>query len=83
MVIYSKSTEALNLPLLNATPYMVKAPFIFFPNPPILKIFIWKYCSNEIQDKHKKLTKESYFIKAVLHVFYKLHFCKQYRLRFN
>ena len=54
MVIYSKSTEALNLPLLNATPYMVKAPFIFFPNPPILKIFIWKYCSNEIQDKHTK-----------------------------
>ena len=44
---------------------------------------IWKYCPNEIQDKHKKLVIESYFFKAALHVFYKRHFYKQYRLRFH
>ena len=54
MVIYSKSMEALNLPLVKTTPYMIKAPFTFFPNPPLLKIFICKYCPNEVQDKHTK-----------------------------
>ena len=37
---------------------MAKAPFILFPNPPLLKIFIWKYCPNEIQDKHTKKSQE-------------------------
>ena len=55
MVIYSKSAEALNLPPLNTTTYMVKALFIFLP---LLKIFIWKYCPNEIQDKHTKNVQE-------------------------
>ena len=56
--IYSKSTKALNLSLLNTTTYMAKAPSILFPNPPLLKIFIWKYCPNEIQDKHTKKSQE-------------------------
>ena len=84
MVINSYCGEALNLLPLKTCPYMVKPPFIFFPNPPFLKIFIWKYCPNEIQNKHtKKLTRESYFFKTVLHVFYKQHFYKQYSLRFD
>ena len=75
MVINSKSAEACNHPLLKAIPYMVKAHFIFFPNPPLLKIFIWKYCPNEMQDKHKKkLTRESYFFKTTLHAFYNRRF---------
>ena len=60
MVIYSKSTEALNLPVLNTTTYMVKVPFIFLPNLPRLNLFIWKYCSNEIQDKHTKKSQQKF-----------------------
>ena len=62
MVFNSKFAEALNHPLLKASPYMVKAPFIFFPNPPLppplLKKSIWKYGPNEIQDKHTKNLQE-------------------------
>ena len=59
MVFNSKFAEALNHPLLKASSYMVKAPFIFFPNPPpLLKISIGKYGPNEIQDKHTKNLQE-------------------------
>ena len=37
---------------------MVKALFLFFPNSPLLKIFIWKYCPNEIQDKQTENVQE-------------------------
>ena len=58
MVINSKSAEFLNHSLLKATPYMVKAPLMSFRNPPLLRIFIWKYCPNEIQDKRTKKSRE-------------------------
>ena len=52
MVINTQCGEVLNPPLLWTTPYMVKAPFSpTFHN-------IWKYCRNEIQDKHKKNSQE-------------------------
>ena len=54
MVIYSKFTEPMNLPLLNTTPYMVEQLLYFFQTPH----FIWKYCPNEIQDKHTKNSQE-------------------------
>ena len=62
-------------------PFMVNPYLIFFPNLPLLRTFIGKYCANEMQDKHtKKLPRESYFFKLALHVFDKQPFYKQYRL---
>ena len=37
---------------------MVKTPFICFPNPPLLKMLIWKYSPNKIQDKITKISQE-------------------------
>ena len=36
-----------------------------------------------VHDKLKKLIRESYFFKTVLHVYYKQHFHEYYRLRFD
>ena len=36
-------------PTIWSTPF-----FILFLNPPLLTSFTWKYCPNEMQDKHKK-----------------------------
>ena len=37
---------------------MVNLFLYFFPSPALSTAFIWKYCPNEIQDKHKKNPQE-------------------------
>ena len=64
-------------------------PFLYFvqthppPTPTFENIYLEILSKLNTGQKHKKLTRETYFFKTTLHVFYKQYFYKQYEMRFD
>ena len=60
--IFSIGCKRFEAPFYRQHPWLSPL-YMFFPNPPLLTIFFWQYCPNDIQVKHKnKLMREKYFL---------------------